>query len=147
VSERAPAPVLDHDQLAELARLVAAELEPQITRAIAELRDAPAQRDKWLSPAATAERFAVTTDWLYRHAAELGVLRLGDGPKARLRFDPRLVEQALIDRSLDNHSSGARSPAPAAQTAPPPPARRGIRSAGVERVPLLPAPAPRRRQV
>ena len=29
-----------------------------------------------------------STEWVRRHADELGAIRLGDGPKARLRFRP-----------------------------------------------------------
>ena len=31
--------------------------------------------------------------WVYAHQRRLGVIKLGDGPKARLRFDPRAVEE------------------------------------------------------
>jgi hypothetical protein len=42
-----------------------------------------------------AARLAVRPEWVYAHARELGALRLDDGPRARLRFDPALVRQAL----------------------------------------------------
>lgn len=37
----------------------------------------------------------VERDWVYAHARELGVLRLGAGPKARLRFDLAEVRQRM----------------------------------------------------
>jgi hypothetical protein len=33
--------------------------------------------------------------WVYAHADELGVIRLGEGEKARLRFDPERVARAV----------------------------------------------------
>lgn len=37
----------------------------------------------------------VRPEWVYEHSRQLGALRLDDGPRARLRFDPALVRQAL----------------------------------------------------
>lgn len=42
-----------------------------------------------------ARRFGVSRDFVYGHADDLGAVRLGDGPKARLRFDPANVGQVL----------------------------------------------------
>jgi hypothetical protein len=42
-----------------------------------------------------AAELKVERDWIYAHARELGAVRLGDGPKARLRFDPRYVRERL----------------------------------------------------
>jgi hypothetical protein len=42
-----------------------------------------------------AARLGVRPEWVYAHARELGALRLDDGPRARLRFDPALVRQAM----------------------------------------------------
>jgi hypothetical protein len=35
-----------------------------------------------------ARRLGTDRSWVYAHAAELGAIRLGSGPRARLRFDP-----------------------------------------------------------
>ena len=53
----------------------------------------------------------VTRSFVYEHADELGALRLGSGPKARLRFD---VERAIA--CLASRRSVA--PEPARKTAP-----------------------------
>jgi hypothetical protein len=37
----------------------------------------------------------VTRGWVYAHADELGAIRLGDGPRPGLRFDPAVVTQRL----------------------------------------------------
>jgi hypothetical protein len=44
-----------------------------------------------LTPAELAAYLAVDRAFVYEHAAELGAMRLGTGPKARLRFDPEEV--------------------------------------------------------
>ena len=43
-----------------------------------------------------AERFNVDRSWVYAHAEELGVVRLGHGPRPRLRFDAGVVAQLLL---------------------------------------------------
>jgi hypothetical protein len=51
-----------------------------------------------IDAAEVARRLGVAHSTVYEKAAELGAIRLGDGPRARLRFDPRLVER-MLDRS------------------------------------------------
>jgi hypothetical protein len=45
--------------------------------------------------ATIAKRINVDRSWVYANAPRLGALRLGDGPKARLRFDPARVDALL----------------------------------------------------
>ncbi len=45
-----------------------------------------------------AAAFNVARGWVYAHADELGAIRLGDGPRPRLRFDPTVVTQQLQQR-------------------------------------------------
>lgn len=47
-----------------------------------------------------ARRFGVSTDYVYRHAEELGVVRLGDGKKPRLRFDPVTVRGWFVQHAV-----------------------------------------------
>jgi hypothetical protein len=128
---------LEDEQLEQLvdalAPRIAAELAPELARAMRELANAQPQRDEWLSAGETADRFALTTDWLYRHADKLGALRLGDGPKARLRFSPAKIEQVLSARPPGNGSEPAEAPPPAAKPPRPHPKHR----AGADRVPQL----------
>jgi hypothetical protein len=42
-----------------------------------------------------ARRTSLSRTWIYEHARELGAIRLGDGPKARLRFNPDTVKRLL----------------------------------------------------
>ena len=45
-----------------------------------------------------AVELGVSTDYVYSHAVELGAMRLGSGPKARIRFDVDRARQALERR-------------------------------------------------
>ena len=42
-----------------------------------------------------AEELGVSIDYVYAHATQLGAIRLGSGPKARIRFDLDRARQAL----------------------------------------------------
>jgi len=46
-----------------------------------------------------AEGLGVSLDYVYAHATELGAMRLGSGPKARIRFDLDRARQALEARA------------------------------------------------
>jgi fumarylacetoacetate (FAA) hydrolase family protein len=45
-----------------------------------------------------ARDLGVSLDYVYAHATELGAMRLGTGPKARIRFDLDRARQALETR-------------------------------------------------
>jgi hypothetical protein len=45
-----------------------------------------------------ADGLGVSLDYVYAHAIELGAMRLGSGPKARMRFDRDRARQALEAR-------------------------------------------------
>ena len=63
-----------------------------------------------------AARFNVERSWVYAHADELGVVRLGQGPRPRLRFDPAVVAQHLLTRPA--RAAAALSPAHLRASAP-----------------------------
>jgi hypothetical protein len=50
------------------------------------------QRAALWSAQHVAEHYDVRVDFVYRHADELGCVRLGGGPCPRLRFDPEVVQ-------------------------------------------------------
>lgn len=56
--------------------------------------------------AEVARRFSLSRDYVYAHADELGAVRLGSGPRARLRFDPTKVAEVL--RSSSEAESGPK---------------------------------------
>jgi hypothetical protein len=51
-----------------------------------------------LDPKELARALNVSLDYVYAHAADLGAMRLGDGPKARLRFDLQTAQRAIRTR-------------------------------------------------
>lgn len=53
------------------------------------------QVPRLLTAAQVAEEFGVSLDWLYANASRLGAIRMGTGPRARLRFDRRTIEDRL----------------------------------------------------
>jgi hypothetical protein len=69
-----------------------------------------------LTVSQVAARYRVSRSWVYAHQRELGAMRLGDGPRARLRFDPKAVAQGI--------AAFARSEAPAGPPGKRPPQRR-----------------------
>jgi hypothetical protein len=69
-----------------------------IAQRVAELIRADDAAGEWIDAAEVARRFNVSRDYVYAHAAELGARPLGDGPRARLRFDPAQVATALAPR-------------------------------------------------
>lgn len=64
------------------------------------------------TPAELAEWLNVKPSWVYEHADELGALRPGTGPRARLHFDPDEVRMRISCTA--SRKSGAADPAPAA---------------------------------
>ena len=61
-----------------------------------------------------ASELGVERGWVYRHARELGAVRLGDGPQGRLRFDSERAREALSclgdkQSQPENLSTGGRT--------------------------------------
>ena len=65
-----------------------------------------------LTVSQVASRYRVSRSWVYAHQRELGAMRLGEGPRARLRFDAKLVADAVA--AFDRR---AAPPEPAKSTA------------------------------
>ena len=91
--------VPDGIPLSELAREVALLLR----------QGAAAPAEPLLTAREVAERFNVDRGWVYAHACELGVIRIGSGARPRLRVDPVVVAQHQLPR---------RTPGWAAQRTP-----------------------------
>lgn len=94
---------LDPADLAAIADLVA-------VRVVERLREQDAGRPPvrgLVDANEVARRFDVSAQWVRDHATDLSAVRLGSGPKGRLRFDPVKVEAALTARS-----DGKRSRSP-----------------------------------
>lgn len=110
------------------------KLDPQtieaIARRVVELLERRGMQQRELVDATElARRFGIERSWVYSHAIELGAVKLGDGAKPRLRFDPQVAMRVL--RRADE--------GPAAD----PPTRSGeragqLRAGGASEVVLLP---------
>lgn len=82
-----------------------------------------------------ARHLGLNRAWVYEHAAELGAIQLGNGPRPRLRFDPQLAAQALQTRRRNEHTA----------TNDRPQQRPTRRRREPQTVPLLPVHEPRTR--
>jgi hypothetical protein len=116
---------------ATAARHVAVDLSPQAVEQIAIrvaqlLRRDQVQREtsaapSWMTAKELAHHLKLNPAWVYEHAEELGAIRTGDGPKARMRFDLHTATQALRRHRKQpaTPASGgpARTPTPAAYPA------------------------------
>ena len=83
-------------------------------------RDFSGMRESLLTAAEVAASFGVDRSWVYAHAGELGVVRIGHGPRPRLRFDPVVITQLQMPRA-------STTGVPAKQLLPVRPSRRYAR--------------------
>jgi hypothetical protein len=60
-----------------------------------------------LTVAAVSQEFGVSTDWVYANAGPLGAIRLGSGPRARLRFDRGTIADRIA--TVASHAARDRS--------------------------------------
>jgi hypothetical protein len=77
--------LLDDDDVEAIARRVAEIVHPEPVTDLVTVDQVCAH-------------FGVKRSWVYAHADELGVVRLGDGPRARLRFDLRRCSERFAER-------------------------------------------------
>jgi hypothetical protein len=70
-----------------------------IARRVVDLLPTPRPR-ALLTTSEVAEAIGVGPDWVRDHAAELGGIRIGDGPRGELRFEAERVAAALERRRL-----------------------------------------------
>jgi hypothetical protein len=97
---------LHPDDLAALADLIA----ERVLAGMAE-DGRPRDDERLLTAAEVARRFGVSPEWVRENADRLGALRLGNGPRPRLRFDPERVAEALSARSVRGRSDAPDRPA------------------------------------
>jgi hypothetical protein len=100
----------DVEETARAASLDSASIEA-IARRVAELLEHPFAGRPGMSvlidAGELARRTGISRAWIYQHAHELGAIRLGHGPKARLRFRIETVEQLLEPATQTSAGSGA----------------------------------------
>lgn len=81
----------------------------EIAQRVAELlSDRAREPFRLLDTPAVARMLAVSEEWVRAHAAELGAIRVGDGPKGALRFDAARIRAALEHRRLDRRQERKR---------------------------------------
>jgi hypothetical protein len=61
-----------------------------------------------LTVSQVAARYRVSRSWVYAHQRDLGAMRLGEGPRARLRFDAKVVADAIA--AFDRRAAPPESP-------------------------------------
>jgi hypothetical protein len=71
-----------------------------IARQLADLLPGQAPAGRYVDTSTVATMLGCSEEWVRDHAAELGAMRLGDGPKGTLRFELSRVEEALERRRL-----------------------------------------------
>lgn len=76
------------------------KLDPQVIDAIARrvvelLEQKGLQKRELVDAAELGRMFGIERSWVYSHAIELGVVKLGSGRKPRLRFDPEVAARVL----------------------------------------------------
>ena len=108
---------------AATARRIAVELTPQTIEQIATRvtqllqhqqthEPNPASTTRLLTVKELAHHLHLNPSWVYEHADQLGAIRTGTGPKARIRFNPHTATQALTHH---NHHQGPPTPVPRAR--------------------------------
>lgn len=85
-----------------------------IARRVAELL-ADRSQTRLVDAIELAAVLGVSPTYVYRHALQLGARRLGDGPKARLRFDLEQARSALLGSVQRSAASDAAAAIPAAR--------------------------------
>jgi len=63
-----------------------------------------------------ARAYGVTAGYVRANAARLGAVRIGDGPRPRLRFDPEIVAERWTARGSGKRSGPRESEAPATRS-------------------------------
>jgi hypothetical protein len=99
-------------------------LDPETVMALAaEIADRLETRrvepEPWVAAGVVAAHLSTTTDYIYKHAAELGGVKLGEGSKGRLRF-----KLSTVDAALSRLGGGGSAEAPERTAKRKPPRRR-----------------------
>lgn len=120
--------------------LDATTIEAIARRVVELLREEPVPADEAIDAAEVARRFGVSRDYVYQHADDLGAVRLGSGPRARLRFDLATVADRLTCCSTSRESERDEN-----RSAKPKAPHRRRRASGAERdlLPITPPRVPR----
>lgn len=90
---RSPARIEEDQHLDRLADLLASRVAARLARLFSS--SAPGQPEGFVDAHEIARRVGRSRWWVYEHAGELGAVRLGSGPRARLGFSPARADAYL----------------------------------------------------
>jgi hypothetical protein len=77
------------------ARIKPKAVEAVARRVVELLEERGLQRRQLVDAAELARLLGIERSWVYAHAIELGAVKLGEGAKPRLRFDPEIAARVL----------------------------------------------------
>jgi hypothetical protein len=116
---------LSHEDIGAIAAAVAPAVAQAVTEGVLELLDGR-QANDLVDAADLARVLGVDREWVYEHADQLGAVRLGNGPRPRLRFEVGCAVATFRALSANRRVVPLRG-------APQPPAPRPRRSRGGRR--------------
>ena len=90
-------------------KLDAQTIEAITRRVVESLERRGLQSRELVDAAELARRFGIERSWVYTHAIELGAVKLGNGAKPRLRFDPE-VAAGVLRKVGEGSAAGPRPP-------------------------------------
>jgi hypothetical protein len=90
----------------ELSRL---DAEIIARRVVDALREEPMAKRGLLKTQEVARLFGVDAEWVRANRVPLGAVRLGDGPRARLRFPRQAIDAYLAARSVGPTASAEQA--------------------------------------
>jgi hypothetical protein len=67
----------------------------------------PPEGPRLMTVAQVRDKFGLSADWLYANAEALGGIRLGSGPRARLRFDRTTIAERITTLASDGRRARA----------------------------------------
>lgn len=80
-----------------------------VAERLAEVARSARPVDAFVDAQHLADELGVDRGWVYANAERLGAMRLGTGPRARLRFDVERAQEALTATSVRDDASGDKS--------------------------------------
>jgi hypothetical protein len=104
---------LTHEDIEAIVAAVVPIAARAVAERVLELID-ERQAVEMLDAAGLARVLGVDREWVYSHADRLGAIRLGDGPRPRLRFEPlrsvELFRELSAQRRVVPIRGGSRAP-------------------------------------
>jgi hypothetical protein len=84
---------------------IAQRMAVMVIRYLSRTQQAAPKRQEYLTASEVSKTYRVHRGWVYEHAQELGAIKIGDGQRPRLRFDPEQVARRLTAQRHDQATS------------------------------------------